>query len=414
MNRSARASLANAVRSPSDGVLVAAAGEVDRGAGGGQPALDAGGQVEHQVGLGGLPRGVAGVLAAVAGVDDDAPADQVRAALDERGALPQQLRAATGDLAAELAQRAQRGRAAGAVGGQPVVALEGRAGPTSVSGPEDAVDRPGVVAELVQPVLQVDDVVAAGGALGVVAQQPVTERPAGLVERPVGLLADPAVDRQAADLLEVPDGELGGRVELRAPGSVRLRRVAGQQAERARAPPAPRPRRGRCCRVAGRPRRSSLLWSRVAVDPVGSSADCGWSSAASCAPTGSTRTTHEARPSGGRAGLSVRARRAGRPLRGSRPGRQDGALGLGADDALDRLAALEHRHRRDRHDLVVAGDLRVLVDVELGDRQLVARARRRSPRAPGRPSCTGRTTRPRSRRARACRCPARHWRSWRR
>src|SRR5438128_2254148 len=52
--------------------------------------------------------------------------------------------------------------------------------------------------------------------------------------------------------------------------------------------------------------------------------------------------------------------------------REDGALGLGADDALDRLAALEDRHGRDRHDLVVAGDLRVLVDVQLGDRQLLA------------------------------------------
>ena len=35
--------------------LVPAAGEVDGGAGGGQPALDPGGQVEDQVGLGGLP-----------------------------------------------------------------------------------------------------------------------------------------------------------------------------------------------------------------------------------------------------------------------------------------------------------------------------------------------------------------------
>src|SRR3954468_12056961 len=51
---------------------------------------------------------------------------------------------------------------------------------------------------------------------------------------------------------------------------------------------------------------------------------------------------------------------------------EDRALRLGADDALDRLAALEDRHGRDRHDLVVAGDLRVLVDVELGDGQLVA------------------------------------------
>ena len=103
---------------------------------------------------------------------------------------------------------------AGAVGGQPVVALEGAQAHLGLRA-EDAVDRAGVVAELVQPLLQVDDVVAAHGPLGVVAEQPVTERPAGLVERAVGLLAHPAVHRQAADLLEVADGELGGGVELR-------------------------------------------------------------------------------------------------------------------------------------------------------------------------------------------------------
>ena len=84
---------------------------------------------------------------------------------------------------------------------------------------------------------------------------------------------------------------------------------------------------------------------------------------------------------------------------------EQGGLALGADDRLDGLAVLEQDHRRDRHDLEVAGRRRVGVDVELGDGELVAVARRRSPRGPGRPSCTGRTRWPRSRRGRACRLP---------
>ena len=144
-------------------------------------------------------------------VDDDSPADQVRAALHEAGALPQQLRPPAGDLAAELAQRPERGRAAGAVGGQAVVALEG-AQPHLGLGTEDAVDRAGVVAELVQAVLQVGHVVPAHGAHRVVVQQPVAERPAGLGQGAVGLLADAAVDGEPAHLLEVTDGELGGGV----------------------------------------------------------------------------------------------------------------------------------------------------------------------------------------------------------
>src|SRR5262249_56336182 len=55
---------------------------------------------------------------------------------------------------------------------------------------------------------------------------------------------------------------------------------------------------------------------------------------------------------------------------------QQGGLRLGADDRLDQLAALEDRHVRDRHDLVLLGGLRGLVAVHLryGDRVLARRA----------------------------------------
>jgi hypothetical protein len=161
-------------------VLLPPAGQVHRRAGGREPALDAGGEVEHEVGLGGLALGVPGVVAAVAGIDDDPAADQVRAAVDERRALPEQLRAAAGDLPAELPQRTHRGRAARAVGGQAVVTLERTQADLGL-GAEDAVHRAGVVAELVQPVLQVDDVVPADRPFRVVPEQPVAERPASLV-----------------------------------------------------------------------------------------------------------------------------------------------------------------------------------------------------------------------------------------
>src|SRR3954463_1808487 len=51
---------------------------------------------------------------------------------------------------------------------------------------------------------------------------------------------------------------------------------------------------------------------------------------------------------------------------------QERRLRLGAHDAADHLAAEKDRHRRNRHDLVAAGDLGVLVDVDLGDGDLVA------------------------------------------
>src|SRR5690606_27428745 len=51
--------------------------------------------------------------------------------------------------------------------------------------------------------------------------------------------------------------------------------------------------------------------------------------------------------------------------------RHQGGLRLGADDLLRRLALVEQHHRRNRHHLVVPSELGVLVDVQLGDGDLV-------------------------------------------
>src|SRR5688572_16951542 len=45
-------------------------------------------------------------------------------------------------------------------------------------------------------------------------------------------------------------------------------------------------------------------------------------------------------------------------------------LALGADQALLGLAVLEHDERGDAHHVEAAGDVRVVVDVELGDADL--------------------------------------------
>src|SRR5918995_4629627 len=50
-------------------------------------------------------------------------------------------------------------------------------------------------------------------------------------------------------------------------------------------------------------------------------------------------------------------------------------LGLGADDLLDHLATGEHIERRYRRDAVRRRRLRVLVDVELDDVEIVLRGR---------------------------------------
>ena len=76
----------------------------------------------------------------------------------------------------------------------------------------------------------------------------------------------------------------------------------------------------------------------------------------------------------------------------------DLAARRGADLLRDRLAALEQQHGRDSAHAVAARDVRILVDVELGDGHLVAELARRFPRAPARSSGRARTIPPRNRR----------------
>ncbi len=70
----------------------------------------------------------------------------------------------------------------------------------------------------------------------------------------------------------------------------------------------------------------------------------------------------------------------------------------GADHGLARLAALEERHGRDREHLVARGDLGMLVDVELHERDAVAGALGELRRGTARSRGTACTTAPRSRR----------------
>ena len=120
----------------------------------------------------------------------------------------------TGDLAAELAQRAQRGGPAQAVRDEAVLALEAaqRVLGLLVEHPTRAAR---VVAELGEPLLQRDDVVAGHRGRDHQRQHPVAERPARVAQRAVGGGPDDAVGDQPALLLEGPDGVLQLGVEGR-------------------------------------------------------------------------------------------------------------------------------------------------------------------------------------------------------
>ena len=87
------------------------------------------------------------------------------------------------------------------------------------------------------------------------------------------------------------------------------------------------------------------------------------------------------------------------------------ALRQRADDLVGDLAVLEEQQRRDRHHVVLRRRLRVVVHVQLDDREVVA-LRLRAPRGAGRRSGRDRTRAPRSRRAPACRPRAPQPGSW--
>ena len=73
-------------------------------------------------------------------------------------------------------------------------------------------------------------------------------------------------------------------------------------------------------------------------------------------------------------------------------------LGVGADEAVDDGAVPQGVHRGDRLHLERPRDLRVLVDVDLGQHDLARRSRRRPARGSGRAAGTDRTTPPTDRR----------------
>ena len=81
---------------------------------------------------------------------------------------------------------------------------------------EQAVDPAAVESHVQQPLLQCGDVVAGHQPGRHEEQDPVAETPAGLLERVVRPRPDQAVDRDAALLLERPDGPVGRLVEERA------------------------------------------------------------------------------------------------------------------------------------------------------------------------------------------------------
>jgi hypothetical protein len=144
----------------------------------------------------------------------------------QRLGLAQHLRPAAGDVPAELAQRPQRGRAAGAVRHQAVLPLQPAQRALGALA-EHAVRAAGVEAELEQPLLQRRDVVTdvrPGGQ----RQQPVPEPPAGGGQRGVRLRPDDAVHRQPAPLLELAQRLVRGLVEQRRPRPVQ-QPEAGQQ-----------------------------------------------------------------------------------------------------------------------------------------------------------------------------------------
>ena len=112
---------------------------------------------------------------------------------------------------------------ADAVGGQADVALEVVQGARRQRS-EDAVDAPGVEAEVAQAPLQFGDVVAAQVG-GTVVQEAVAQVPAGLDQCGPRLLIAAAVDMEATGALERPNGRFCGRAV--APGLGTTGREAG-------------------------------------------------------------------------------------------------------------------------------------------------------------------------------------------
>ena len=116
-------------------------------------------------------------------------------------------------------QRLEGRRPARAVGRDPDVALELPHRELGLPA-EPAVDPADLEAEVEQPLLERDHVVAGEHRAGRVGQQPVTEPPPRLLERAVGVGTDDAVDGEATLLLERPHGAVEAVVEVVRVGGV--------------------------------------------------------------------------------------------------------------------------------------------------------------------------------------------------
>jgi hypothetical protein len=124
------------------------------------------------------------------------------------------VRPAAGDLARpEQSQRPQRRRATHAVGDLGEVALEGPQRPLGLL-VEDPTRPARVVAELEQPLLEGEDVVAAHRGGDEQCEHPVAEPPPGLAQLPVRGGADDAVGDEPAALLEGAHRVLERDVEM--------------------------------------------------------------------------------------------------------------------------------------------------------------------------------------------------------
>jgi hypothetical protein len=204
--------------------------------GGDEPPLHPLGQVvqDRVRGLGVL----LGKAVAAPHVDHDDLAAQVGARLADPLLPAQGVGGAALDHRGEPGQRLERRRSAGAVRGDPEVALElpdTRLGLRS----EVPVDAPHPEAQVEQTTLQRVDVVPGDQVAGEVGEDPVTESPPGLVEATEGERAHHTVHGQPTLLLEGAYGELdppvvdvatrrGLRRGLRGPGVTGRRTLVEQ------------------------------------------------------------------------------------------------------------------------------------------------------------------------------------------
>ena len=155
----------------------------------------------------------------------DAPAGQTEGAVAQRLLLPHR-RHRSAPEARQAVEGGDALRPADGVGHGTDVALEVPQRLGGV-GAEDAVAPPGVEAEGVELLLQVEDVVAAQHRRPVV-EEPVAEPVAGFHQRAPRLAAADAVDAQAPGRLEGPDGGGGALAEEAGLGRGRLEPESGQ------------------------------------------------------------------------------------------------------------------------------------------------------------------------------------------